>query len=1504
MSLLKLYNPLATKLAYDDLKDKVVVAILKAMLHVGNKPLSPKELASEIIRFGFCQLGGATPHATVSGRLSQHFKRCSEANRKSVIEKIPVMEKPRKFRYRISPSIISQLMSGYSKNDDDDDSDNMLPHEAERRRGKKRKILTLKKRRKLNKQMESSIGNSLLENEDNQRTGESDTETNSVDDADSDSNTDDDDYPNSTYTHSTDSVNGTNGVHDHDNDAIDIVGSSDEFSSQIDGHIAENGAKDESRRSTDSEYSTNDINSRQESPNPWLFPSSLSDKHNRLSPSHFPLSPSRPSHHIEDSVVDTFGFDYSYSASTSGPRFLSEEDGYDYESVADPEMLSVNELDNLFGGSSASSQAARSRKVSGSSAIRESNQSRSLGTRHLDSDSSTKESSSVPSSRNSAAQIPKRKRVYSYDATVVDSVRKRIRNDHESMNEGHDRATLIARLQSSSTLSNSDNIGNTIEKMKFERAYRRRVSSMNMAELSTGSSTNSSQIADKRKRREKESSPMPLSKRNEAAEDVRSNTTAKQPHNRTSSPNRSPLESSTLTPSKPTSFREHRLSTSSSTNKSLLLVESSLRISPMQDISVSSSTAPQTPLPPFQSTDPQYYTKNFKPLESLSLEPPTTPLPIASPPIFLATVENSKVYLCILTVNPVVTQEEEEFIDLSDFSSSVVSTRRNSRYNIRSNLPNPPKSPRNSTSKSPRLRPSSSSYSPRTRPEPKSPRHKTFNLEPLPPPSLAVPSSASTNSQTQPQHSSQQTSNVSNQKTYYLLRRIDTNFVNATTLLFAGGIESEQERSIVLSLERGRIRVRSKREREGKLKGKGKKSSNSAASGAARVVEVDKVLGRDRNLRNKDKISADEDDEITLEGTWIPLPRARALASTCTLDHRLSYFLSDDLSTYFPPQADSIIPADPLNPTKLAKLAAKTESDVLPLAPTVASPSAVPLPLSQEEGEPDSSQYPFYLSSMGKVVSQDYGYYYQYPEMYPPVTNLDSQSTPPSLPNVAASTNLKSTGTLTSKPTISSSSAARPTVAVPVTRKLESSSSSSQIPANLHPQIFRMTPNKEALALSASVTASQTSVSESAPLAAAPPARSAVDDDETEEEDIEDDVVTGSSATTKNGGKVRNKGNNKNGTRNSKSQEKETTSKKGADDSKPGKSKGDKKSGSNSSKTKSNDKKSKSKETVKSEDLLKSKSSSKANSTSEKRNSQLTEQDDTDDESLTTNSTISNNLRRSKRERKRRKSFDSDDTSSSSEAEAEIARASERSRSLKSKTKSSVSSSTSKSRSDALSSRATSSTNRYKSTGGKIRPIQSPSSLSSGGTLKRKIRVRATSSLLGGNAVSTGGKSASSIRNNRVSSSGSSPSSSARNKLTGAKLRRVSNRRGRSKTPDSGSEREKDRERDSPFKTLTGGKTRRPSLRSSSRLGSGGKRRRYSPSTIITDEESDYEDDYAITDSDADVDGHGDQDDGYSSHGSTGLSVFYKGDVVMLDKDEDETDDEKMVDVVGGTDEE
>ncbi|KAK9762045.1 hypothetical protein K7432_012579 [Basidiobolus ranarum] len=121
-----------------------------------------------------------------------------------------------------------------------------------------------------------------------------------------------------------------------------------------------------------------------------------------------------------------------------------------------------------------------------------------------------------------------------------------------------------------------------------------------------------------------------------------------------------------------------------------------------------------------------------------------------------------------------------------------------------------------------------------------------------------------------------------------LMRRFDTGYVNGTKLLMAGGVETESERTIVLSLEVGRIRVRK--------------------------------------------------EDSKLFGTWIPLPRARALASTCSLQHKLGPFLEDKLSNYFPnPLPNSITVPKPMRLTSRLHQVLKAKASTLNTRNTIGS---------------------------------------------------------------------------------------------------------------------------------------------------------------------------------------------------------------------------------------------------------------------------------------------------------------------------------------------------------------------------------------------------------------------------------------------------------------------------------------------------------------------------------------------------------------------------------------
>ncbi|ORX58013.1 hypothetical protein DM01DRAFT_1405674 [Hesseltinella vesiculosa] len=105
----------------DDAKDKVFTAILKALLKKGNKPSSPKELANDIIKYKYATLGGATPFATVSSRISQHFKRAASHNppRAPLLAKHVDQKHSRKINYSLANTDQAAIQPPMSSDEED-----------------------------------------------------------------------------------------------------------------------------------------------------------------------------------------------------------------------------------------------------------------------------------------------------------------------------------------------------------------------------------------------------------------------------------------------------------------------------------------------------------------------------------------------------------------------------------------------------------------------------------------------------------------------------------------------------------------------------------------------------------------------------------------------------------------------------------------------------------------------------------------------------------------------------------------------------------------------------------------------------------------------------------------------------------------------------------------------------------------------------------------------------------------------------------------------------------------------------------------------------------------------------------------------------------------------------------------------------------------------------------------------------------------------------------------
>ncbi|CAB5213128.1 unnamed protein product [Rhizophagus irregularis] len=100
-----------------DASDRVLVAIIKALISLNNDPSSPRQLAACIQKYGFTQLGGQTPYATVSGHISTHFSRV----RNQVLVPNPIIVKQphptiakRSLYYFLDPdNILRELLKEY-----------------------------------------------------------------------------------------------------------------------------------------------------------------------------------------------------------------------------------------------------------------------------------------------------------------------------------------------------------------------------------------------------------------------------------------------------------------------------------------------------------------------------------------------------------------------------------------------------------------------------------------------------------------------------------------------------------------------------------------------------------------------------------------------------------------------------------------------------------------------------------------------------------------------------------------------------------------------------------------------------------------------------------------------------------------------------------------------------------------------------------------------------------------------------------------------------------------------------------------------------------------------------------------------------------------------------------------------------------------------------------------------------------------------------------------------
>ena len=89
------YQTFKIEIHPDDFRDRLLVALVKALVKMGNRPSTPMELTNCVIDNKISTLGGQNPHATVSSRISTHFKRVNdhEIPRQSLFGRLEVFVK-------------------------------------------------------------------------------------------------------------------------------------------------------------------------------------------------------------------------------------------------------------------------------------------------------------------------------------------------------------------------------------------------------------------------------------------------------------------------------------------------------------------------------------------------------------------------------------------------------------------------------------------------------------------------------------------------------------------------------------------------------------------------------------------------------------------------------------------------------------------------------------------------------------------------------------------------------------------------------------------------------------------------------------------------------------------------------------------------------------------------------------------------------------------------------------------------------------------------------------------------------------------------------------------------------------------------------------------------------------------------------------------------------------------------------------------------------------------
>lgn len=101
----------------EESKERVFVAITKALQSLSNAPSSPRELAQCITKNKFTLLGGSTPYATVSSCISKYFKRFAktDSQKHPILVKHSDNNESKKSRYNLSFEFYNHCLESSKK---------------------------------------------------------------------------------------------------------------------------------------------------------------------------------------------------------------------------------------------------------------------------------------------------------------------------------------------------------------------------------------------------------------------------------------------------------------------------------------------------------------------------------------------------------------------------------------------------------------------------------------------------------------------------------------------------------------------------------------------------------------------------------------------------------------------------------------------------------------------------------------------------------------------------------------------------------------------------------------------------------------------------------------------------------------------------------------------------------------------------------------------------------------------------------------------------------------------------------------------------------------------------------------------------------------------------------------------------------------------------------------------------------------------------------------------